>query len=364
MNILHVYYEPAYSGITRHVGLIVEPLRKEEKHYRFFVLCSTSDERIPAYFQSLDLPVSQTRGAKYFSLSGMFKLIYFIRKWKIDIVHIHNLQSVFWANLPKIFYPRVKFIFTPQVIDFDNKTIEKYFYMIWKYFSLLSTKIVALSSEQKQILVQSHIKKKEDIEVIPNSVTFPEVVEDYQPDRNELHKPYILSIVRLVSQKRPEMLIEIAEKVAQRHPRAFFYIAGEGPLRDDLYALIKEKKLGDKVVLLGFRTDIVDLIIHSEIILSTASREGMPYTLLESMALGKPAVASNIIGHISLIENGKNGYLCKDIPEYVNRIDELLADDEKREKMEINARRLYREHFSYPKFLQRMRNLYDGVTSG
>lgn len=358
-NILEVYYEPAFSGITRHVGSFVEKLSKE--NYKFHVVCSTDDEQIERYFRDMGIDVHIVPPDRYFTFLGMVKVIQLIYKLKIDIVHVHNLQSIFWAHLPRLFAPRTKFVFNPQVINFENKTIEKIFFIVWKIFALLSDKIIAVTPSQKATLAQRGIKRDNRIVVIPNSIPPEDIAVAEKGDilAQALDAPCILSVIRLVSQKAPLRILDVADIVCRQYYDAHFYIVGDGPMRDEMERAITTKGLRESVRLLGFRKDALNLIAQADILFSTAQWEGLPYTLLEGMALGKPIVASDIEGHEFLVQNGVTGYLSQSAEAMAGSILLLLRSEEKRREMGRMARQRYMSQFSFEFFIEKMRGLYD-----
>ena len=360
INILEAYYEPGMSGITRHVGMIIEELQHDSS-FSFHVLCSTNDNKIPEYYRTLGIPVVRVPGAKYFSVSGMFEILKLVRKWKIDIVHIHNLQSVFWGHLPKIFLPHTRFFFTPHIINFENKTLEKAFYIIWRYFAILSNRIVAISDIQKEILAQRKILKPEHISLIPNSVRFSQEssqTQDHPVKSSEIQRPCVLSLIRLARQKNPHQIVSIAKEICSRFPDVRFYIAGEGDLLPEIKAQIRTNGLESQVILLGQQKHGPRLIGEADIILSTSLWEGIPYTILEALFFGKPVAASNIEGHKALVKHGETGYLATTTEEFVEKIGLLLKDETLRQGMGQKGRRLFDDNFSFQDFILRTKNLY------
>ena len=357
-KILQVYYEPAKSGITRHVSLLTRELKQE---YDFYVLCSTSDPKIEQTFRSLNIPISIVPPAKYFSLKGLRNITRLVRRERIPLVHIHNLQSIFWCNLPRLFCPRTRFLFTPQVIGFENKFVDTLFYLVWRLFSILTKRIVVLSDEQKDFLMARGIGNEKKILVIPNSIPPFEVDDNMEPvfDENELP---IVSVMRLVRQKAPERILEIAGKVCPHFPRARFYIIGDGPLESKLKKIISERRLRERVIMTGFREDALTFVRNAAVILTTSRWEGMPYTLLEAMYLGKPIVASDIHGHRPLVIEGETGYLARSLEQYVDQTALLLNDEILRETLGKNARRHFKNHFAFDDFIQNMKSLYQEVS--
>ena len=360
-NILEVYYEPAISGITRHVGQFVKRLNGE--NLRFHILCSTNDPRISEYYRALGVPVYTVPAAKYFSIRGMWEAARLIKRLNINIVHIHNLQSIFWAHLPRLIYPRVSFILTPHIINFENRALKRIFYISWRIFSILTDKIIALSEAQKEILIGEKIKRVNAVIVIPNSISEEEVgcaETDEKCAPLPAGEPYILSIIRLVRQKDPLRIIAIAEKVCQQNPAVHFFIVGEGPLNAEMKMEIEKKGLGGRVFLLGYRKDIPALIRHATIILSTSLWEGMPYSLLEAMYLEKPIVASDIEGHKGLVLDGVTGFLAGTIDDFEEKILRLLFDEQLRKSMGNMAGKHFEKYFSFEQFIGKIRSIYLG----
>jgi glycosyltransferase involved in cell wall biosynthesis len=362
INILQVYYEPSMSGITRHVGMIIEGL-KHDSAVSFHVLCSTDDPRIPEYFRSLHIPVVSVPGAKYFSIKGLWKVLCMVRKHKISLVHIHNLQSLFWANLPKIGTPRTLYIFTPHIINFENKWIERVFYFVWRFFACLTDKIVSLSEIQRTSLATQRIKKKKALPVIPNSLPLSDdllkenVLEKENP--LEIQNPCIVSVIRLVPQKRPFEILSIAREICARFRDVTFYLVGDGPLSSELSKRIREEGLTQRVIMTGFRSDALRIISRADIVLSASLWEGLPYTLLEAMYCKKPILASDIEGHRPLILDGLTGYLASSPLEYVDKITHLLENPDLKKEMGEAARKHFDQNFTFDLFLTKIKAIYN-----
>ena len=85
---------------------------------------------------------------------------------------------------------------------------------------------------------------------------------------------------------------------------------------------------------IGFREDVRSyLAISNIIVLPSYYREGIPRSLLEAMAMGKPIITTDNIGCREIVDDGVNGYLVppKDVPALKESISKLLDDSSKRE---------------------------------
>jgi colanic acid/amylovoran biosynthesis glycosyltransferase len=101
-------------------------------------------------------------------------------------------------------------------------------------------------------------------------------------------------------------------------------IAGDGPERDTLASLIGEKRLQDRVTLLGHVTsERMDTLYRgSDVVVLTSRSEGIPLVLMEAMARGKPVLAPSINGIPELVIQGKTGFLYRtgDAEDFVEKI--------------------------------------------
>ncbi len=356
-GVLHVYYEPSLSGITRHVGHIIEGLRDK---YHFHVLCSTDDPRIGDFFRDRGVGYTSVPAGRIFTVRGMIKTLFTARGRDWKIVHIHNLQSLFWASAPSLFLLRTRFVFTPHVVELENRLLNTGLFTAWRLSSFLVKTVIVLTEHQKEVLIRRKIKGADAIHVIPNSLE-PENIAIKSQETSPSPLPpgrWIVTIGRLVPQKNPDLFASIASKVCAEFPDIRFAWIGEGPLEERLRALLRESGMSDRVILTGFRRDARQILRQAEIFLSTALWEGMPYSVLEAMQAGKPVVVSDIDGHRELILDGKTGFLTKETSDCVEKIIKILSDDKLRAELGNEALNRFNNHFSFKQFVQKTASIY------
>ena len=88
-------------------------------------------------------------------------------------------------------------------------------------------------------------------------------------------------------------------------------LIGDGPLRGEIEAQIRQQRLGSHVRLAGFQSNraVSDVILGSRALVLPSFAEGLPVVLMEAMALGRPVLATNVAGVAEPVEPGKNGWL-------------------------------------------------------
>jgi glycosyltransferase involved in cell wall biosynthesis len=105
-----------------------------------------------------------------------------------------------------------------------------------------------------------------------------------------------LTAGRLVEVKNHELFLRAFQNVVARHPRTRFRIAGEGPLRAETQRWAAELGLANHVELLGYRTDVLDLLLQADAFVLPSLSEGCSVALAEAMALGTPVIGSDVGG--------------------------------------------------------------------
>ena len=119
----------------------------------------------------------------------------------------------------------------------------------------------------------------------------------------------VTNVARLVPQKAQHTLIEAAVQFVATRPDVRIALVGDGPLRDEIVALAAARGIADKLVLTGIRTDIPQILAASDVFVLSSQWEGMPLSLLEAMAAGCPAVATNVGGVGQVLQDGVTGLL-------------------------------------------------------
>ena len=153
----------------------------------------------------------------------------------------------------------------------------------------------------------------------------------------------IISFGRLAAEKNLPRLVRLVEPVLRRHPDARFEIAGDGPMRGALEALVRDLRLERQVRFVGWLRgdDLAARVAASDVCVAASLTENQPMALLESLACGVPVVALAAAGVPEIIENGSNGFLVApdgDPGAFARQVERVLADGELRGRMAVRAR--------------------------
>lgn len=142
------------------------------------------------------------------------------------------------------------------------------------------------------------------------------------------------------------------------------YIAGDGPERENIIQFINDNNLNDRVKMLGFLTqkEVKEYIANSSfVVVPSIWYENCPYSILETLATGKPVIGSMIGGIPELIEDGINGYLYEynDVNKLSELINNMFINKDLREKMGKNARKIAVEKYSLDAYYESLMKIYE-----
>jgi L-malate glycosyltransferase len=173
------------------------------------------------------------------------------------------------------------------------------------------------------------------------------------------------TVGRLSAIKGHVHLLRAAKRVMTRQGCARFLFVGDGPLRNELLITAAELQLGAVCAFPGARHDVYDVVSAMDIFALPSLNEGIPMSLLEAMALGRPVVASDVGGIPEVIQDRVNGRLVPpgDDEALAAACLELAGDRELARTMGARARQTIEESFSHERCGAALLNIYQSVAS-
>jgi glycosyltransferase involved in cell wall biosynthesis len=229
-------------------------------------------------------------------------------------------------------------------------------------FCRRASRVIAVSGAVRRRLVEQDDVPPEKIAVIPNAVPANQNrASSARPLPDELRDgPLVGVLARLQPEKGVATFLKAAPRVVERAPRARFVVAGDGPLRAELQALVGRLGLEENVRFLGFRPDPWGLIGLLDVLVVPSQTEGAPLVVLEAMTSGVPVVASAVGGIPDQVRNGVDGVLVPpgDPAALGEAVLELLEDPGLARRMGAAGRRKSATDFSHAKMLERAMEVY------
>lgn len=330
-----------------------------------------------------------------YSKNNKEKMLQVIEEFKPDIIHVNNFQRQLSSSIITIAKKKkIPVVFTahdlqaicPNITMLDSNNnicsacmkgkytncikkacikdsklksllgaLEGYFYRINKIYTKKIDYIITPSNFLKEKLIEDGIPQ-EKIETLYN---FIDVEEYNKPTKDE---GYALYCGRLSKEKGILNLIEAFSKIDV----GTLYIAGDGPEKEKIENTIKEKKLDKRIKLLGMlEKEEMKLYISNAkfVVVPSIWYENCPFSIIESLTMGKPVIGSNIGGIPELVQNGENGftYEYSNIIELARKMKELFTNEEIVKKLGVNAKINAKKAYAKDTYYDKIIKIYNGL---
>jgi glycosyltransferase involved in cell wall biosynthesis len=209
------------------------------------------------------------------------------------------------------------------------------------------------NEDDRRVFIDSGLIDAATSERIPGSgVDLRHFAFESLPVLTEGARPTFLMIARLLGDKGVREFVAAARTLRERYPKARCQLLGK--LGADNPSAIAPRELADwiaggDVEYLGYHVDVRPFISAATCVVLPSYREGVPRTLLEAAAMGRPLVATDVPGCRDTIDNGCNGWLCRarDVASLTEAMHRVVAmSDAQRAAMGVQSRRKMEAGFS------------------
>ncbi|MEL7207223.1 MAG: glycosyltransferase, partial [Actinomycetota bacterium] len=177
----------------------------------------------------------------------------------------------------------------------------------------------------------------------------------------------LLFVARLAELKGLSVLLEALVDLVERHPSVQLTVVGDGPERARFEALANRLGLDGSVSFVGYRSqaEVAEHLAETDVFVLPSYAEGVPVTLMEALGSGVPVVATQVGGVSELVEHGANGFIVRpgDEAELADRLGELVADPELRQRFGEHGRCLVVNEFDNDTEAARLATLFHSVGS-
>lgn len=313
------------------------------------------------YITAIDRDIHPGRDSK-----AIFQTTAIVRKEKPNLIHAHSAKAGIIGRLVGA-ATKTPVFYTPHAFSYlstSSKLKRNFFLNLERFFSKFNNKILATSESEKLRAIKDVGYSPENVIVFNNCIneinkTKKLSIPQTWPDS------YICSVGRPSYQKNIELMVEVIKEVSHTIPKIHLVLMGVGfhsPNLKNVKAKISAYGLEKNITLLEWteRDDVLHIISKSELYISTARYEGLPYSVIEALALKKACVVSDADGNRDLIVDSKNGFVIKNerSKDFSNAILKLLENDKMRGQFEENSFRIFSEHFNIKNTIHKLENIY------
>lgn len=317
------------------------------------IACNCSDLHIDDFYINLGCNVHQIDFSRspisVHNFKAFKQLKNVIKNGNYDIVHCHTPNASVITRLVcrkfrkknglKVFYTAHGFHFYKGAPKLNWLV----YYPIERLCSRFTDKLITINSEDYE-LANNKFKAKE-VHYVPGAgidlSKFGNVPVDRSAKRQDIGVSQdaflLLSVGELNENKNHQVVIRAMARL--NLSEIHYAIAGVGDKKDYLLELAANLGLSDRVHLLGYRSDVEELIRSSDLFCFPSQREGLGLAAVEAMACGLPVLAAENRGTREFVVPNKNGFLCQcfDVDAFADAISNAISDRKLLERFSKNT---------------------------
>lgn len=359
-KILHISVSSDIGGGPQHIFLLLSHLSNK---YEMHVACPSPGDYF-GKFKTITNDSLIVIPHRKIGFVSFFKFILYVKKNKIDLLHSHGKGAGFYSKFYSLLF-RIPIVHTPHGINqqvgfflFHNVYLK-----LEKILSFLIHHIIFVSNTERDYSINLNMWSGIPYSIVYNgtNIISDEIIANWRYQKrnyfNLKNLKIIITASRFDYQKNTIEVCYIAEILKE----FIFIILGDG---DDRKLCQKYCKLNNinNVIFTGNVSDPIKYFAMSDIYLSTSRWEGMSIAILESMSVGLPIIASDVVGNKDIVKNGINGFLYQlhDINEATNLIKELL-DENNYSKYSTTSRQIQKDKYSVQIMSDNIDRIYRSV---
>jgi len=309
-------------------------------------------------------------------LMALYELIAVLRRQKADIVHCHTSKAGFIGRLAAKIAGRSVILYSPHgtiLKGYFAPLKTRFFTALDRLAALLTDRILCLSQVEIMEYLEAGIGSLHQYCVLHNGIDVAQMEErrlDNLRMRERLglgREDFIcVTVGRLVPVKGYPFLIDAMGKLAQTIPNVKLVIAGDGSEREKLKKQVLELALDDRVLFLGLREDIPEILSCGDLFLLSSVNEGFGLVLLEAMAFKLPIVATRVGGVPEVVKDGETGLLIpsQDPQSFVNAVLKIYRNRDWGRDLGLAGYERVKRKFDLEVIVQKLENLYVEVLQG
>ncbi len=282
------------------------------------------------------------------SLGYLFRVYKFVKSNKIDMVIASSANAGIYARLLKILIPNLSVVYVSH--GWSSIYRGNWFYQIVeKILSFLTTSILVVSEDDYNKAIDILKINPKKLVLIENAI-FPYKYKDCeQKSSRDINDMIVVMIARFEYPKRQDLLIEAAKKLHNIH----FNFVGGG---QNLNAF--RENAPTNITFFDSLTEIAPVLRESDVFVLLSDSEGMPLSVIEALACGKPLILSDIQSMELFIKN--NGFLVKnDIESIVKALENIQEMD--LVSMGMHSQKLFNERFNLAKKKNEYLSFYESL---
>jgi glycosyltransferase involved in cell wall biosynthesis len=353
------------GGAEEHILTLLRGL--DRSLFRPHLACTPEVAELLKADLPCDVDVTTLRLRSPRHLGEARRLAGLVRSGGVDILHSHLFYaSVFASPIGRLC--RVPAIIeTPHVREHWRRGWLKGRFVVDRLVGRCVDRYIAVSEANARYLIETKRIPSRKVTVIRNGCD----THRFDPWREPpaalrpglgfgALDPVLVVLGRLEPQKGHSVLLRALPAVVDRFPTVRVICLGEGSLRQELEAQTERLGLAGTVRFVGFQADVRGWLALADLTILPSLWEGLPLAAIESLAAGRPVVATAVDGTPEVVWDGYTGLTVPpgEAAPLASAICTLLAQPDERRRLGLAGHRLVTEHFHASRQIRQTEDLY------
>lgn len=356
MKILHTEASLAWGG--QEIRILTEARGFVERGHTV-VIAAPPESLLFTRAGEAGLPTEAVSMRKRGYPAAVKRLLQVIDKYQIEFVHTHSSRDSWLGLFAARFSGR-----RPRLIRTRHLSTPIGRSGLSRWLYARPDRIVTTGEATRRRLIEESGLSPRQIISIPTGID----LNHFRPASPPAGAaPAVGMVAFLRDWKGHTYFIDAAREVLRKIPEAVFYIIGDGPEEERLRSLLDRIDMTSRIRMLGYQSDVREILSRLDIVVLTSyANEGVPQSLLQAMAMGKPVIGTTVGGIPEVIDDGVNGYLIppRDADACAERIVELIQNPARRAEMGRAGRARVEKEFSFEGMLDQVEAVYHAALEG
>lgn len=349
-----------FGGVERHILGLLEGLRARGVE-TLLALFHNGELAAQAREQGIEPIILSDFNLSLLATSRQLARI--LEQRQIEVVHVHGYKATLFCTLARHWYPfamvKTEHGLPEMMASRPISALRGRLYHLLDNVATRMAKATVCYVTEELLAHHRRLHSGLRVMTIPNGIA--------SIDRDCLQRPpefredwYNLVIVGRLGWVKGHYLAIEAVAIGGVSQDLHLHFVGTGPREPELRALAEAYGIAERVHFLGFRRNVYDYIAHCDALLMPSLHEGLPYTLLEAMALGTPIIATRVGGIPEVLRNDVTALLIppRDAKALTQAIARLHDDSDLGHRLGENAQHLQLAKYSLNAMAEHYLNVY------
>ena len=374
MKVALITKAAVYGGLINHLQLLAIGLKMNNFDVTVITSPSANLSPLPELLKKEEIKHHSLLIKNKFDLAGFCKTVQYLKSGCFQIMHVHltNIYS------PTLIYLAGKvagikiIITTPHSLFPLKKSNPILEFIQMKYLSHFNSKIIGVCATNSELLKNKYISSSKVI-TIKNGIELNQNKLAARSSKYNIRKEFSLkdsnqivgTVAALTPLKGINYFIKACKEVVKGLPNVVFFVVGDGRGMPALQKLTHDSGLENHIIFTGFRKDSDILLSQFDLFVLPSLTESLPTTILESLALKTPVIATDVGGVGEIIQHNETGLLVPagDSSKLAEAIMILLHDRKKATQLAEASLELVQKEHNHIRMIQQTCELYSSLAN-